>query len=345
MRSRGRALRGVFAWAARVGLATPVASYLSQLWPWWRWSPAGYAVSLGALAVLLAVLARLLGRAAGRDAELVALPGLTAAVLFADQIAGAPLQLSAPLGDNPIVAGRFHGMGNVDFALFAASVLLCAAVVGGRLRAGGRGRLAVAAPAVLALLGIAVDAAPSLGDDFGGLLAFLPAAVVLVAVLSSGPEGRLRWRPRRVAGLVVALVAVGVAVALGDYARPAASQTHVGAFVGTVLHGGAGSVLSRKFSAMGRSFGDVAVTGFVGVVVVVGVLARRAVAVIVAALPGGAAAALAVAVLALLGTVLNDSGVVVAEMALLVPVLAVVAGRADEVLPDASRPTSRPRRR
>src|SRR5206468_1985314 len=100
-----------------------------------------------------------------------------------DQLAGAPLQISAPLGDNPLIAGRFHGMGNIDFAVFAAAALLCAGVFGGQLVGRGHRAAGIAVAAAIGLVALVVDGAPPLGNDAGGAVTLLPAVVVLVGVL------------------------------------------------------------------------------------------------------------------------------------------------------------------
>ena len=55
---------------------------------------------------------------------------------------------------------------------------------------------------------------------------------------------RLTWR--RVVAAVVGAVALAALVALLDWLRPAASRTHLGEFVESVLTGEAGAVVGRK---------------------------------------------------------------------------------------------------
>src|SRR5262249_414067 len=93
----------------------------------------------------------------------------------------------------------------------------------------------------------------------------------------------------------------------------------------------ASTVVRRKFHASLNSFGNVAVTGFVGAVIVGVLAARRPIVRALNEVPGLFAACIGVALLALLGTFLNDSGVIIAEMALLVTVLAAVAAGLDVV--------------
>jgi hypothetical protein len=307
-------------WVARVAIGVPIGSYLAQLVPWWRWGSWPYVViSLGVALILAGVTAL----AARRSAALgvVTVPAFTAAVLIADQFAGAPLQLSAPLGDNPIVAGRFHGMGNTDFALMCTGMVVCAAVLGGALAASGRRRLGVIAAAALLVVAIVVDAAPPLGDDYGGVLTMGPVTAIVLVLLAGVT---LTWR--RGVLLLAAAATLAVGVALLDYARPVADQTHVGRFVGEVLHGGAWRTVRRKLDASLGSFGNIAVTGFVVATISVAIVGRQRIAVALRTVPGLTSGMVGVALLAVLGTFLNDSGVVVAAAALLLGGLAPVAG-------------------
>ena len=73
----------------------------------------------------------------------------TMLVLAADVMTGSRLQLSSLMGLQPVVGGRFYGMGNVTFALFAtATLMLCIAVADHFVRAG---RRPVAVGAVIAI--------------------------------------------------------------------------------------------------------------------------------------------------------------------------------------------------
>jgi hypothetical protein len=302
-------LRRAARWCARLFAAAPLLTFVVQVVPWWRWGTVAYAglVAAGSVAVgaAVAVVER-----RDRTAALLAVPALTALVFVADQLAGAPLDLSAPMGDNPIVAGRFHGMGNMAFALMAASALFCAGVLAARAPST---RKKLAAVAGIGAVVLAVDAAPPLGDDLGGLLALLPAVVVLGALVAGV---RVTWRR----ALLVAGVTLVVAAVVGalDAARPPDRRTHIGRFVAHLAHGHLDPVAGRKLRAMLRSFSNVALDVFVAVTAAAAVTLRRLV-------PAELHPALAaVAVVGVLGTLLNDSGVAVAAGAALAVVPAVV---------------------
>ena len=158
---------------------------------------------------------------------------ITTAVIGIDLLTGARLQIFTMNGYSPLVAGRFAGIGNVAFGVFGAAVLLAA---GGLYE-----RFGLAAVVTVGLLAVALDGGPSWGSDVGGVLALVPAFALLAWSLRA-----VRLSAAKLAGsIAAAILAVGLLGAL-DYARPAARQTHLGRFVGEVLHGGAWTVVRRK---------------------------------------------------------------------------------------------------
>ena len=119
-RRRGRDDVGAAAvWLARLAVGVPVFAYLVQRLPWWRDSSVAVAVMFACAAIAFAVVVTVTAGRRGVVWALLVVPAITAIALLVDQVAGAPLQISAPLGDNPIIGGRFHGMGNIDFTVFA----------------------------------------------------------------------------------------------------------------------------------------------------------------------------------------------------------------------------------
>lgn len=300
-------------WLARVLAPAPMLVFLGNAFPWWRWGQPIYAVIVVGMALAVAVVATI---AARRDPVYAAVVPLAATllVLVVDQLTGAQLQLSAPLGDNPIVAGRFSGVGNLDFAEIATAALLLAGLVGGKIG----GRRGVIAGAAIALVAVVVDGAPQLGDDIGGVFSLVPGAIVVVALLM---KTRITWRRALVAIGVTVVVAIGVALA--DYSRPATSQSHVGRFVGQVLHGGAGAEVHRKLDAALSTFGLTVGTFVAVVAIATGIAAHRRIASALRSTPGLMAGAVAATVTAVLGVALNDSGIPIAAMAVMVGASAV----------------------
>ena len=240
--SRVRVLSRVRA-VAVAAAAVPVSTFLANLLPWWRF-PVPMLSVVAAVGLFVAVIALVslrppLGRLA--LGPLVAVSAVTVAVLAADVMTGSRLQLSSLMGLQPVVGGRFYGMGNPTFALFATASLLLATGVSSWLVAAGRRRQA--AGAVLAIGGFAVlvDAAPFWGADGGGPPALVPGVAYLAFAVLGLPMTWRRWLA--VAGGVLGLAVV---VAVLDWLRAPQSRTHLGRFVQTVIDGNGADVVLRK---------------------------------------------------------------------------------------------------
>ncbi len=336
-------LRPVVSFLALVTLAQPSLTFLSGLVAYDRLGVAGYVVALfgagAALAALAMAVARRVEGRAGRAAPLVApllLVGLTLAVLVVDVLAGGTLQLDTVFGYSPIVAGRFSGYGNLAFALvsMATLVVVTGTWAGARLRrAGAQAAFSapkawlVAAGAVL-LVVVVTDGHPALGADVGGVLALVPASLVMLLLLAGR---RVRWFQVVAIG-GAAVVALGAFAAI-DLARPEEEQTHVGRFATQVIDGGAGvgTVLERKLGAnLSLLFSSVwALVIPVALAFLVFLVWRRPSVLrqLEGAVPGLRALLVGAVVLAVLGGGLNDSGVAVPAMMLgvLLPYVTVLA--------------------
>ncbi len=345
-------------WLHRVAVAAtavPVGTFLANLVPWWRAGLPALAL-VGSVVVATAALSagallgpwrrRLLGPAG-------AVATITAGVIALDLVTGARLQISSLAGYSPLVAGRFAGIGNAAYGVFAPAVLLAGAALAGAAVAGaaqtgaahartahartaaagtalaGRSRqVALAITAVLGLVAIVVDGSPAWGSDVGGVLALMPG----VAVLVLGCAGyRVSWSRLAAAGAAGVAVVAGFAVA--DYQRPVPARTHLGRFVDQLLHGGAGAVIRRKAQANAELLLHSVWSPFVPLLVLLaaaivlrpdrmgaGGLARaydRA--------PTLRVGLLAVLVTAVVGFAVNDSGIAVPSLAIVFGVPFVVA--------------------
>jgi hypothetical protein len=212
----------------------------------------GYVAVFFALGALLAAGATAVGRLADRrlgpGAPMVPpllLIGLTLLTLVVDVFLGSPLQMNTVFGYSPTVAGRFAGWGNLAFALVASSSIVVATGLWGLSVLEGWGRRTVLVAVVLAVV-VALDGLPFLGSDVGGVLALVPAAAVVVLLLSN----------RRVGLLKAAIIGVGTVATISvfgliDYARPRDERTHLGRLVAKLLGdgGGVGTTISRKVNA------------------------------------------------------------------------------------------------
>ena len=310
--------------ARRVGVvaaAVPVSTFLANLLPWWRAAVPLLAVT-ASVALFVAALSALalLGpwrRSLFGPMAVVCLA--TVLVLALDVMKGSQLQVSSLMGLQPVVGGRFYGMGNVTFALFAAATLLLCVAVADHLTRPARGtRAAAAAVAAIGLTAVVIDGSPAWGADFGGPPAVLPGLAYLVlAVLGV----RLTWRR---AGLVLAATAAFlVLIGVVDWLRPAASRSHLGNFVQAVIDGGALDIVARKaaqnFAILTGSWLTLLVP--VGLVFVIAILARptswgaRALQSAYERAPLLRPGLVALLVTTLIGFALNDSGTAIPAVA------------------------------
>lgn len=226
-------------------MAFPSATFLAGLAPWWLGSPAWLTLTLVllvliALHVALALLGPWRSHPLGPPAVVAA---LTVVVLGVDVALGSPLALISILGAQPLTAGRFYGMGNVAYGIFAVSGLLLAGCLAGLLhsRPHARRAAAVLVVAVLGLLLVLTDGAPAWGADFGGV----PGLVVALGVLGLAAAQVRLTLVRALLIWVGAVVAAGALMFL-DWLRPAGSRTHLGDFLQAVIDGGALDIVTRK---------------------------------------------------------------------------------------------------
>jgi len=267
-----RLLRGL-----RIGgpvvAALPVASYLANLVPWWRSGSPGLvlwalvvaiALALGALALLGPWRRHLLS-------PIVVVAGFTSLVLVADVLTGATLQVSALMGVQPLVGGRFYGFNNSSFALHASASILVAMCAAEPLARRGHRWPAAALVAVIGVTATVLDGHPSIGADFGGPPALIPAFAILVLLTL---EVRITWRRLGLVLGVSALLAISFSVL--DWLRPPEQRTHLGNFIQTVLDGGLWNVIARKAGQnLTNLFGStLTLLAIAGVIVLVVVVAR-----------------------------------------------------------------------
>ena len=240
---RRRAYAKLWQWLGLTLSALPLASLVANYFGWWSASRPYVALFggswIGAAAVAAAVLplARLHSLA-----PLTVVSCSTAALVAIDAATGSELMADSPVGFNLLTAARFYGIGNEAYALLASGALIGLAFLGVWLRRWGR----FAAGGVVLFIGLAIgaiDALPSMGADFGGVLSFVPALGLLVLMVA---KLRLSWRRLLVVGTVTMSAAVAIAVV--DWMRPAETRTHLGRFVQSVVDGDLLAVVGRKLS-------------------------------------------------------------------------------------------------
>ena len=294
----------------------PAVALLAQLLPFAEWGPVPWAVATIAVAIAGGALV-----APARGARpVVAVLGITGTVVALDALSGSHLQYDNPFGYSPTVAARYTGLGNLTAALLTVAALLLGAVLASRRATRG---------VAVALLGavVVVDAAPFWGADIGGILSLGPAFAL---------AAWLWWdRPVRARTGVVAIggtIALLTAATLVDLSRPRDRRTHLGRLVQSVRDDGwgrLGVVVRRKLDAnldqLLRSVWTWTVPLMLVALIVLAHEVRRrgGLTRLGARVPARRGALVGLAVAAVLGGVLNDSGIAVPGMMLIV-LLAVV---------------------
>ncbi|NLV55293.1 MAG: hypothetical protein GXY13_06760 [Acidimicrobiales bacterium] len=304
--------RATIAFLGLVDLGILPASYLARAFPIERLGEGFYWAFVVAVAVVAAVASTVAARVTRRP--LVAVTGLLAlvfGVIAADVMTGSNLSLSAAFGYSATGNSRLYGISNYAYAQVAAAVCLLAAILASR---GRRGRIAAVGlmVATLAVLGV-----PVWGSDVGGVLAFTPAVLVFVFLL----RGR-RIRLRTV-GLAVAATAaaIGVFGAL-DLARPPGERAHLGRLFERVGDEGVGplvSIIERKLlanlSVSTSSLWVLAIPMGIGFAAYLLRAPDRPYGAMVRWLPALPAGLWSLLVAGVLGSALNDSGVIVGGIA------------------------------
>lgn len=241
VRRRARWTRPALAYLA----AIPIGTFLAGLLPWSRWPAPG--VWLVVLSLLWAGVVVAIAYA-GPWRRWIGSPWVTvcavsSAVLALDVMHGSSLQLPAMLGLQPEYGGRYYGMGNAGYAIFATAMLLLAGLLGGRLIAVDERRLGAWTIGLLCGAAVLVLAAPMWGADFGGPPPLLIAGGIMV-VLALGRS--LSWR--RLALIVGVAVLLAVIAGVIDALRPAASRSYLGRFFAG-LFDGSGGIVGEKLGA------------------------------------------------------------------------------------------------
>ncbi|HEX5741377.1 MAG TPA: hypothetical protein VFY17_07480 [Pilimelia sp.] len=217
-------------------LAVP-AALLADALPWWRW-PHGSWIFLAATAAALAALTAAvwvlpLYRRTWGPVALVA--AVNAAVVAADVLTGASLQLNGVAGYSALEGGRYAGIGTVGLGVLTAGLLL------------GAGCLAQALPhrrtwvtVLLGAVGVLLVGSPYLGGDAVAAIALTAGVCVTAALVTGGwlTFARLAWA-------LLAGVGVAVGFAVLDLRRPPEDQGGLGRFLRQWSEGTGGLTIHR----------------------------------------------------------------------------------------------------
>ncbi len=239
-------------YAATIGSCLPGAMLLTGSMPW-EYSDRPVLVLSLTVAVWWTVFtaaALLLGRHI-RVPPVIVASGLTVLAFTADAALGGPLQSGSMLNSRPIYGLRWYGFGNTTFAAYATSALLVAGYLAHRLLAEGRRRAALITVAAIGFVVIICEGWPSMGSDFGGVIAFTPPLLGLLLVLSGV---KITWL-RLLALGAAAVVVIGLISGL-DWLRGPDRRSHLGNFVQRILDGDALDVVARKAVASWQTIAD-----------------------------------------------------------------------------------------
>ncbi len=245
-RRGGARIHSLLAWMSMILATLPMGAFLAGLFPWAGFElphlGLGISVIVGSALTLAVALLPPWGRTwRGRVAGMALFSLLVIAV---DLATGSRLQGNSLLGYNPIVGGRFYGLGNQGAAVFIVSLFIFLGVAISWLRARGHERLVVILPAVLGLAAVFVSGNPSWGAKFGGTIATLAGLLVLLALVTGI---RLSFFRLVLIGLASLTVLLGIAYL--DWLRPPGARSHFGTFFDQLVSGEALRVIQRKLGA------------------------------------------------------------------------------------------------
>jgi hypothetical protein len=274
--------------------------------PWQNSGSPGLVVSLvvAGWSVTLTALALFLGRLA-QVSNIIAATALTVAAFTFDAALGAVMQPGSLINSRPIFGLRWYGFGNVTFAGYATAGLFLAGYVAHRCLVAGRRAAAVAAVGAIGFGIVICEGWPSMGSDFGGVIALTPAVLWLMLALS---DVKITWLKLLViAGSALLAVAV---ISVLDWLRGPDRRTHLGNFVQRIIDGDALDVISRKAVASAETVASIVGIGslLIGVVLWI-VIYKYVVPRVSSDFTTIRSALIAMLIVAIVGTLLNDGGI------------------------------------
>jgi hypothetical protein len=288
------------------GGISPAAMMLTGAVPWQNSGSPGLILSLlvAAWSVILTALALLVGRLA-QVPNVIAAVAISVAAFTFDAALGAVMQAGSMLNSRPIFGLRWYGFGNVTFAAYASTGLFVAGYVAHRFLTTGRRAAAIAAVGSIGFGIVLCEGWPSMGSDFGGVIALTPAVLWLMLALSGV---KITW-PKLLAIAGLAALAVGV-ISVLDWLRGPDRRTHLGNFVQRILDGDALDVISRKAVAAAETIasplgiGSLLIGVVLWIVIMTYVVPRAS-----SDFTTVRSTLLAILIVAILGTLLNDGGI------------------------------------
>ena len=318
-------------WLGIFFTAVPVSTFLVNLVPWERSTSPDIAM-VGALVGFAAIISALALLGPWRNKRLgpvTCVAVITTVVLLADVIAGSPLQMSTLLGEPLLIASRFYGIGNSALALYCtALVFVLVAACSALHKRTWRVACVIAGLAVSAV----VLATPGLGTKFGSV----PTLTVGLSIFALS-VAQIRVSRKRFIMVLGGAVALMLTVLVADWLRPREQWTHFGRFFDALLTGQAGEVLLRKIGMnidiLTQSWMTLLLPFIIAGVFWVALSPKRFRVPYLEALyqerPLLRSGLASLLVLMVVGTVINDSGIVLPAVSILfvIPALAHLVGQ------------------
>jgi hypothetical protein len=290
------------------GTLLPATMLLTGAVPWnaTRWPVLVLLATLAGWSIALTV-AVLAGARRLKVPFAVAGAAVTVTAFTVDAALGGVMEPGSMLNSRPVNGGRWYGFGNVTFAVYAAATLVLVGYLAHRLRTSGHRRAALISVAVIGFGVVLCEGWPSMGADFGGVIALTPALLWLLLVLADIPI----TLPKLIAAAGSALLLV-TAISWLDWRRGPTAHTHLGGFFQRILDGDALNIIIRKAVAATSSILNPLALGSVVVGVVVWILLfRRLLPTLTTEFTTLHMVAVATLAVAILGTALNDGGITI----------------------------------
>jgi hypothetical protein len=284
----------------------PAAMMLTGAVPWQNSGSPGLVVGVVVVAwsAILTALAVLLGRLV-QIPSIIAASVLSVAAFTFDAALGAVMQPGSLINSRPIFGLRWYGFGNVTFAAYASAGLILAGYVAHRCLSANRRAAAIVAVGAIGFGIVMCEGWPSMGSDFGGIIAMTPAVLWLMLALSGV---KVTWpKLLAIAGSAVLVIAV---ISVLDWLRGSDRRTHLGNFVQRILDGDALEVISRKAVASAETIASPLGIGslLIGVLLWI-VIMNYVVPRISIDFSTARSTLIAALIVAILGTLLNDGGI------------------------------------
>jgi hypothetical protein len=296
--------RPILEWATIL----PAAMLLTGAVPWnaTRWPILVLLITLAGWSIALTV-AVFAGAKRLNVPFAVAGVAVTVIAFTVDAALGGVMEPGSMLNSRPVNGGRWYGFGNVTFAVYAAATLVLVGYLAHRLRTSGHRRAALVSVAAIGFGVVICEGWPSMGADFGGVIALTPSLLWLLLVLAEIP---ITW-PKLVAIAGSALLLVAV-ISWLDWRRGPTARTHLGAFFQRVLDGDAFNIVIRKaVAAAGSTLNPLGMASLLIGAVIWILLFHRLLPALRSEFTTLHTVAVAALAVAILGTGVNDGGITI----------------------------------